>query len=638
MAAAELYRELSRGKSITDAVFSARHLLYENEFSDWSLLRLFSDGTPMDIPLVESGQKKKVKARDIQYAYLLNSQVKVLKKGFVGRRRQIQKGIRSLKKDEEKVGLLLHGTGGLGKSCLAGKFCDLLKEYALIVVHGELNTVTFLEALKQGFMRTKDERGLKILEEGKELPDKIMQLCSSSFQEKNYLIVLDDFEKNLEGYQQGDPTVSAEAAPIVGALLMCLPLAVKMSQLIITSRYTFRFPVQGRDLVTERLEFIGLTSFRGADERKKVSELTYMNGYPDLEIRQKVIEAGRGNPRLMEALNTLLKIQKGIDVEALLARVQDVQEEFVQNLVLREILKSQPEDFQKVLQYSAVFQLPVLREGIQVVCKDLKDWKSFIDLGVQLSLMEEDKVGDVAYYWVTPLLREEIFDECDERERTWCHKAAAAYYKKILSLAEGYLPVYAFELVEHALKCGMDEVVFEEGSRLLSYLRNVLAYEEALQEGMYIISHVSDPKRDEKLSRFFFELGWILDDVGDAKKAIDYYEQALSIGKEVYGERHPDVATRLNNLGEAWHDLGDAKKAIDYYEQALSIDKEVYGERHPAVATRLNNLGTAWHDLGDAKKAIDYLQLAYNIFQSIYGDQHPDTKATKEALAILRKK
>ncbi len=417
---------------------------------------------------------------------------------------------------------------------------------------------------------------------------------------------------------------------------MCVPLAVKMSQLIITSRYTFHFPVQGRDLATERLEFIGLTSFRGADERKKVSELMYINGYPDPEVRQKVIEAGRGNPRLMEALNTLLKIQKGTDVEALLARVQDVQDEFVQSLVLREILKSQPEDFQKVLQYSAVFRLPVLREGIQVVCKDLKGWKSFIDLGVQLSLMEEDRSGDVAYYWVTPLLREEIFDECDEKERTWCHKAAAAYYKKILSLAEGYLPVYAFELVEHALKCGMDEVVFEEGSRLLSYLRNVLAYEEALQEGFYIISHVSNPKRDGKLSRFFFELGWILDDAGDAKKAIEYFEQALSIDEEIYGERHPDVARDLNNLGLAWNALGDPKKAIEYFEQALSIGKEVYGERHPAVATMLNNLGGAWYTLGDPKKAIDYLQLAYNIFQSIYGDQHPYTKSTKEALDNLR--
>ncbi|MBU7025297.1 MAG: CHAT domain-containing protein, partial [Theionarchaea archaeon] len=253
MAAASLFFELSRGKSILDAVFSARQELYDKKWPDWSLLRLFSDGTPLDVPLVEEGQELKVKTRDIQYAYLQNSQVKVLEKGFIGRRRQIQKGIGSLKKDKQKVGLLIHGTGGLGKSCLAGKFCERFKDHTLVIVHGDLNAVTFLEAAKNAFIRTGDKEGQKVLQEQLEMPDKIRILCSTSFQKGKYLILLDDFEKNLEGYEQGTPVVSEETAPILGALLLCLPLAVKMSQLIITSRYTFPFAVQERGLVTERL-------------------------------------------------------------------------------------------------------------------------------------------------------------------------------------------------------------------------------------------------------------------------------------------------------------------------------------------------------------------------------------------------
>ena len=139
-AAACVYFELSRGKSILDAVFSTRQELFnlykdkQLDRLDWSLLRLFSDGTPLHVPLVEEGQKVKVKARDIQYAYLSNSQVKVLEEGFIGRRRQIQRGINCLKNDKQKIGLLLHGTGGLGKSCLAGKFCDRFNDHALVIV------------------------------------------------------------------------------------------------------------------------------------------------------------------------------------------------------------------------------------------------------------------------------------------------------------------------------------------------------------------------------------------------------------------------------------------------------------------------------------------------------------------------
>jgi tetratricopeptide (TPR) repeat protein len=87
----------------------------------------------------------------------------------------------------------------------------------------------------------------------------------------------------------------------------------------------------------------------------------------------------------------------------------------------------------------------------------------------------------------------------------------------------------------------------------------------------------------------------------------------------------------------AWNALGDSKKAITYLEQALAIGRKIYGENHPAVATRLSNLGTAWNALGDSKKAITYLEQAHSIFQEVFGDQHPYTRATKEALDTIKK-
>jgi len=435
--------------------------------------------------------------------------------------------------------------------------------------------------------------------------------------------------------------------------------------------------VDGRDLVEERLESIGLTSFRGADERKKISELRYIDVYPRPEIRQKLIEAGRGNPRLMEALNSLVMAEKVVD-EELLKRVKGRQEEFVQELILKEILKSQSQDFQKVMQYLSVYGLPVSKKGIEIVCEGMTNWASSVDLGVQLSLIEKGK-DKVAYYWVTPLLREGIFGELSKDEQKRCRKAAVKHYQAIVS-ADGYQPVYAFELIDHALLCGMDEAAIGEGGRLLSYLQNALLYKEALSEGMHILSHISKLKRNEESSLFLNRFGMILHDVGDfqkaitcfeqaleisteiygekhlsvardlnnlgsawnslgdSKKAIEYYEQALEIGKEIYGEKHPDVATMLNNLGLAWYSLGDPKKAIEYFEQALEISTEIYGEKHPDVATMLNNLGLAWNSLGDSKKAIQYIQQAYDIFQEIFGDQHPHTKTVKQTLDSLRDK
>ncbi len=635
-AAKQLYFELSRGENILKAVLSTRRELFKRQKTDWPLLRLFSDGTPLTIPLVRRGQRRRPKRRDLQYVYLHSTQVKVLKKGFVGRRRQIQQGLRSLRKDEEKVGLLLHGTGGLGKSCLAGKFCERFKDHDLIIVHGKLDALTLGEALKDAFVRAKDKGGLKVLDESEEMPDKLRSLCSSSFQENNYLILLDDFERSLVKIKEGEPQVSSDAVPLLEMLLRYLPYSDKMSQLIITSRYTFPLTFEGVNLVEQCLESIGLASFRGADEGKKLSELKHIPRYPDPDLRQKLIEAGRGNPRLMEDLDILVGEAQDLDVVSLLSAVKGKQDEFVQSLVLREILESQPGEFQTLMRWSAVYRLPVLKEGIRLVCERLPYWESYVDQAVRLSLLEQDSSRkNFVQYWVTPLLRDDIFREQGAEERKRCHQAAISYYEGVLSQSPGYEPIMSFELIEHALKAQMHELAIEEaGGRLLPYLRSSLAYKEALSYGEYILSQVPEPRRDDKLAKFLFELGWIYYDTGDAREAIKYYEQALSIDKEVYGERHPNIATRLNNLGSAWKDLGEAKKAIEYFEQALSIDKEVYGEKHPHVAATLNNLGLAWQDLGEAKKAIEYFEQALSIVREAYGEKHPHVAATLNNLGL----
>jgi tetratricopeptide (TPR) repeat protein len=624
-AAKKVYGELSRGKSVVDAVNAARRELTKGKLADelpleWSLLRFFTDGTPLSA-LVTEGQEWKPKLRELQYTYLANSQVKVLTKGFVGRRRQIQRALHCLKKDDSKVGVFLHGTGGLGKSCLAGKLCERLKS-TLVVVHGKLNAVTFEKALKDAFIRAEDKKGLELLGQELEMPEKVQWLCSSVFKDKKYVIVLDDFEKNMSRVEKEDLVLSAEAAPVFEALLYYLPYTGKKSQVIVTSRYEIPCMVNGEDIAQKRLEFIGLTSFRDADERKKVSELKEIVKYSDKKVRADLIKAGRGNPRLMEEINDLLKLGKRLDVNALLKRIEGKQEEFVQRLLLREIMERQPEGFQMVMKRAAVYGVPVLREGIHLVCEGVGGWDLFVDTGVKLSLIEQDKRGDLGWYWVTPLLREEIFEELKEKERMECHKRAVAYYKLILSLIDGYDPVYASELVDNAVKCNMEKVALEEGDKLVMYLRGTLAYQEAVDIGEYIFSEVSEGENEE-FAEFLSGVGLVYYDVGDNNEAIKCFEKALKIDKKIYGEEHPDVARRLNNLGGAWYALGDAKKAIEYYEKALKIDKKIYGEEHPDVATMLNNLGGAWYALGDAKKAIEYYEKALKIDKKIYGEEHP---------------
>ena len=75
--------------------------------------------------------------------------------------------------------------------------------------------------------------------------------------------------------------------------------------------------------------------------------------------------------------------------------------------------------------------------------------------------------------------------------------------------------------------------------------------------------------------------------MGEPRKAIEYYEQALKIAQEI-GDRRGEGAD-LGNLGNAYADLGETRKAIEYYEQALKIAREI-GDRR-GEGNGLGNLG-----------------------------------------------
>ena len=122
-------------------------------------------------------------------------------------------------------------------------------------------------------------------------------------------------------------------------------------------------------------------------------------------------------------------------------------------------------------------------------------------------------------------------------------------------------------------------------------------------------------------------LGVVYADLGDARRAIDYYEQALAIDREICAASRSEAertaarrgeGTDLGNLGNAYADLGDARRAIDYLDQALAIAREI-GDRYNEGAD-LGNLGLAYADLGDARTAIDYYEQALAIDREI-GDR-----------------
>jgi tetratricopeptide (TPR) repeat protein len=637
-----IYRELSRGRDLLSAVQRARQELLEHfhaaPHQAWPLLRLYSDGRPHG-PLVQPNQKVRPKPRQMVHTTLKNSQVKILETGFVGRRRQLQQSLAALQDNSDKVGALLHGAGGLGKSCLAGKLCERFSSHVLIIVHGRLDAMTLQAGLKDAFIAANDQAGLEILAAPKEMPEKLAQLCATCFKEKNYLFVLDDFEQNLAGADQGRPgPLLAEAVPLVQTLLHYLPLTGKMTQLLITSRYGFALTENERDLARQRLEWVPLIAFQDAEQRKKARELPHLWNYPEAAMAEQLLAAGHGNPRLMEWLNQLVGEMPQAEVAGLLAAVANKQEEFIRKHVIRELLQRSGAAVENFLRRFSVYRLPVEAHGAESIAHGAEDgeqnWQTWLHEGVRLSLVEHDHARNT--YWLTPILREELWREISDQFSVigvQCHEAAFAYYEKVCSGRERMDPILTEEWIYHALGCGREDVAARQGGELITFLSENLAYLEAKRFGEWILSAKQQLVTGDD-AFLLNNLAVMNHELGEHQKAIGYYEQALAIDRAVYGDQHPNVATRLNNLGSAWNALGEPQKAIGYYVQALGILKQVYGEQHPNVASSLNNLGSAWNGLGEPQKAIGYYEQALAIWKQVYGEQHPNVAVTLNNLGL----
>jgi hypothetical protein len=165
-AAADIYQRLCTGATPAEAVAFARRQLFDADQSTaslaqrshtWGTLHLLTRDAS-GIRLDEAQPALTDEPADVNeaYTYLDEGRMRVLARGFIGRRRPLQRLIRILVRGEDQgvryAGAVILGMKGTGKSCLAGRTIQRLSQelddpgqLGLVVVHGALNELALLE-------------------------------------------------------------------------------------------------------------------------------------------------------------------------------------------------------------------------------------------------------------------------------------------------------------------------------------------------------------------------------------------------------------------------------------------------------------------------------------------------------------
>ena len=109
--------------------------------------------------------------------------------------------------------------------------------------------------------------------------------------------------------------------------------------------------------------------------------------------------------------------------------------------------------------------------------------------------------------------------------------------------------------------------------------------------------------------------------------AATFYEECRDRIEKRLGDRHPAVATSLNNLATLYRSQGRYAEAEPLYKQALLLWQELLGDRHPSVAGSLYNLAVFYHNMKRPSEALNLIQRAIQIYEETLGVNHPNTKA-----------
>ena len=140
---------------------------------------------------------------------------------------------------------------------------------------------------------------------------------------------------------------------------------------------------------------------------------------------------------------------------------------------------------------------------------------------------------------------------------------------------------------------------------------------------------------DPRLADSYNCIGCVYQKKGDVKQALDYYQRALNLWKNQFGEEHYRIADCLNNIGCAYEAEQNYSQALECHQKALAIRKKCLTNNHPDLAGSYNNIGNIYLCLEQYDLALENYQSSYEIKSKSLPHQHASLATTLENLALV---
>lgn len=505
-------------------------------------------------------------------------------KEFVTRNRaeDLTKALIHLK--DQRV-LLISGVGGVGKTTLARGLVDLRPAntpipFWLDFAKNEDATLGDLLEKLAGYLKAPKLAQFRV--ERREPVQEDIDLLTDELQGRNECwLVFDNLETILDKIKHFEKDLDS--------LFLSLRESSHNAKIVVTSRF-ISILSNGESLLTideEKQPLKGL-------ETPFAVEYLVKNGLDralknDLE---RLAEGVDGHPL---ALRLLVELVKKFGAKDTLDDLQMWRRKTKNTLkVTKKLFHKLAGEELELLRRLSVFRRPESLGAIEAMFTEDTS-KDAVENLLDKSLLENDREGS---YWLHPLVREFAYEELGDKAEA--HRAAVRYYRGV-------------PLPEK--RSGKEDV-----QPLIEAHHQACKAEDYDMAASIIFSN----NLHENLDRW-----------GNYRILIELYSSLLPKdhlrGRPLLSSKQTHGAV-LGNLGNAYASLGDARKAIGYYEEALKISREI-GDRR-GEGNHLHNLGSVLVAEKRFEDAVACLLLAKNIRGSV---EDPRLAATESVLDDLKK-
>lgn len=543
-----------------------------------------------------------------------------------------------LAKDADVRAVSIYGMGGIGKTALACKVMQDLEE-AQEMMHGllYLSTRSVGISLERIFLDSArmlggeaEQKLTEVWADQQMESDAKIQVLLDHYAGLRCVILLDNLEDLLDA--QGK-VIDHDLRLFIDAFLR----QRHMARLLITSREPLNMADNARRYEKPCPLEQGLPLEFAIDLLKELDHDGQL-GLADAEpgLLRTAAQKTHGYPRALEAIVGILAQDPFLSLAELL-QDDDLFDERVIEKLVQEAQSRLDSDARYVMQALAIYGRPVREAAIRYL---LEPYALGIDIGATLRRLARGRYltvkrgsGELILH---PLDKDysyrHIPGDVNQPYNLYAlHRRAADYYAQLRTPPDTWKSIRDLEPqlaeFEHRVKGGD----YDAAARLIDdldashltlwgHVRRVLSMREQL------LGKIDNQLLEESN---LGQLGIAYHKLGKLEQAIDYYQRALQIARNI-GDR-PGEATRLGHLGIAYSYLGRSEETVNYYHQALAITRELGDKR--GEAKHLGNLGLTYRELGQIDKAIEAYQQALGITRELGNRQGEGRQLGNLALA-----